>query len=92
MGFLWAIFALEETHLIEIAVNTRLLQHNKLEGIGRFMFETLKRITLGHPEHHFYFIFPAFSFSSQPCATIPSNTYVNLFSSLGKFSFLNPGS
>jgi glycosyltransferase involved in cell wall biosynthesis len=42
---------------LKIAVNTRLLQHNKLEGIGRFMFETLKRITLGHPEHHFYFIF-----------------------------------
>lgn len=42
---------------MEIAVNTRLLQHNKLEGIGRFMFETLKRITLSHPEHHFYFIF-----------------------------------
>ena len=42
---------------MEIAVNTRLLQHNKLEGIGRFMFETLKRITIGHPEHHFYFIF-----------------------------------
>jgi len=42
---------------LEIAVNTRLLQHNKLEGIGRFMFETLKRITVAHPEHHFYFIF-----------------------------------
>lgn len=33
------------------------MQHNKLEGIGRFMFETLKRITTSHPEHHFYFIF-----------------------------------
>lgn len=42
---------------MEIAVNTRLLQHNNLEGIGRFMFETLKRITTAHPEHHFYFIF-----------------------------------
>jgi glycosyltransferase involved in cell wall biosynthesis len=42
---------------LKIAVNTRLLQHNKLEGIGRFMFETLKRITVAHPEHHFYFIF-----------------------------------
>ena len=28
-----------------------------MEGIGRFMFETLKRITVAHPEHHFYFIF-----------------------------------
>jgi glycosyltransferase involved in cell wall biosynthesis len=42
---------------LKIAVNTRLLQNNKLEGIGRFMFETLKRITVEHPEHHFYFIF-----------------------------------
>jgi glycosyltransferase involved in cell wall biosynthesis len=42
---------------LEIAVNTRLLQYNKLEGIGRFMFESLKRITVAHPEHHFYFIF-----------------------------------
>ena len=46
-----------KTTPLEIAVNTRLLQHNKLEGIGRFMFETLKRITVAHPEHHFYFIF-----------------------------------
>ncbi len=42
---------------MKIAVNTRLLQHNKLEGIGRFMFETLQRITKAHPEHHFIFIF-----------------------------------
>ncbi len=42
---------------MKIVVNTRLLQHNKLEGIGRFMFETLSRITSNHPEHHFYFIF-----------------------------------
>ena len=42
---------------MEIAVNTRLLLKNKLEGIGWFTFETLKRITQQHPEHHFYFIF-----------------------------------
>jgi glycosyltransferase involved in cell wall biosynthesis len=40
-----------------IAVNTRLLLKNKLEGIGRFAYETLKRITLQHPEHQFIFIF-----------------------------------
>jgi glycosyltransferase involved in cell wall biosynthesis len=40
-----------------IAVNTRLLLKNKMEGIGWFAFETLKRITVQHPEHHFYFIF-----------------------------------
>jgi glycosyltransferase involved in cell wall biosynthesis len=40
-----------------IAVNTRLLLHDKLEGIGRFTNETLKIITRNHPEHRFIFIF-----------------------------------
>jgi glycosyltransferase involved in cell wall biosynthesis len=42
---------------VKIAVNTRLLLKNKLEGIGWFTFETLKRITKSHPEHQFYFLF-----------------------------------
>ncbi len=42
---------------MKIAVNTRLLLKNKLEGIGWFTYETLKRITQDHPEHTFYFIF-----------------------------------
>ena len=42
---------------MKIAVNTRLLLKNKLEGIGWFTFETLKRITQQHPEHEFIFIF-----------------------------------
>jgi glycosyltransferase involved in cell wall biosynthesis len=40
-----------------IAVNTRLLIPDKLEGIGWFTFETLKRITGKYPEHHFVFLF-----------------------------------
>jgi len=40
-----------------IAVNTRLLLKGKLEGIGWFTYETLKRMTLNHPEHEFIFIF-----------------------------------
>jgi glycosyltransferase involved in cell wall biosynthesis len=40
-----------------IAVNTRLLIEGKLEGIGWFTLETLKRITNNHPEHQFIFIF-----------------------------------
>ncbi|MBN1819452.1 MAG: glycosyltransferase family 4 protein [Prolixibacteraceae bacterium] len=40
-----------------IAVNTRLLLKGKLEGIGWFSLETLKRITREHPEHKFIFIF-----------------------------------
>jgi len=42
---------------LKIAVNTRLLIKNKLEGIGWFSFETLKRITRDHPEHEFFFLF-----------------------------------
>ncbi len=40
-----------------IAVNTRLLIRDKLEGIGWFTYETLKRITVNNPEHKFIFIF-----------------------------------
>jgi glycosyltransferase involved in cell wall biosynthesis len=42
---------------MRIAVNTRLLLKDKLEGIGWFSFETLKRIAQNHPEHTFYYIF-----------------------------------
>ena len=42
---------------MRIAVNTQLLIKDKLEGIGWFEYETLKRITTRHPEHEFYFIF-----------------------------------
>ncbi len=47
----------EVKHTMKIAVNTRLLLPNKLEGIGWFMYETLQRITTQHPEHEFVFIF-----------------------------------
>jgi len=42
---------------MNIAVNCRLLQKGRLEGIGWFMYENLKRITINHPEHQFFFIF-----------------------------------
>jgi glycosyltransferase involved in cell wall biosynthesis len=42
---------------LKIAINTRLLIKGKLEGIGWFTFENLKRITISHPEHQFYFFF-----------------------------------
>lgn len=55
---------------MRIAVNTRLLQKGKLEGIGWFTFETLLRMTRNHPEHEFIFIFdrpydPDFVFSEN---------------------------
>lgn len=42
---------------MEILVNTRLLLKDKLEGIGWFTYETLKRITQNNPDHHFIFAF-----------------------------------
>jgi glycosyltransferase involved in cell wall biosynthesis len=42
---------------MKIAVNTRLLIKNRLEGIGWFTYETLSRICRSHPEHEFLFIF-----------------------------------
>lgn len=42
---------------MNICVNTRLLLKDKLEGIGWFTFETLRRITSANPEHNFFFIF-----------------------------------
>jgi len=53
-----------------IAVNTRLLLKDRLEGIGWFSYESLKRITSHHPEHTFLFLFdrpydPGFIFSEN---------------------------
>lgn len=42
---------------MKIAVNTRLLLSGKLEGIGWFSYEVLKRLTQNLPEHEFIFIF-----------------------------------
>jgi len=42
---------------LEIVVNTRLLIKDKLDGIGWFTYETLKRITRDHPDDHFIFAF-----------------------------------
>lgn len=40
-----------------IAVNTRFLLNDHLEGYGYFIQETFKRITAKYPEHQFIFIF-----------------------------------
>lgn len=42
---------------MKIAVNTRFLIKEKLEGIGWFTYQSLKRITTQHPEHQFFFLF-----------------------------------
>lgn len=60
---------------MRIAVNTRLLLPGKLEGIGWFTYETLKRITQAHPEVDFLFVFdrkphPQFIFGSNVEAVV----------------------
>lgn len=55
---------------MRIAVNTRLLLKGKLEGIGWFAFESLRRLVENHPDYEFIFIFdrppdPAFIFANN---------------------------
>ncbi|MBK6398013.1 MAG: glycosyltransferase family 4 protein [Bacteroidetes bacterium] len=42
---------------MRIAVNTRMLLKGKMEGIGYFTYETMKRMVKNHPEHQFIFMF-----------------------------------
>lgn len=42
---------------MNIAVNTRLLLHGRLDGWGRFAYETLRIMVQQHPEHRFIFLF-----------------------------------
>jgi glycosyltransferase involved in cell wall biosynthesis len=42
---------------MRIAVNTRMLLPGKMEGIGNFTYETMKRLTVRYAQHEFIFIF-----------------------------------
>lgn len=42
---------------ISIALNVRHLIPNKMEGIGWFSYQIIKRLTQQHPDVHFYFLF-----------------------------------
>ncbi len=42
---------------MRIVVNTRLLLKDRLDGIGWFTYETMKRITESHSGHEFIFLF-----------------------------------
>lgn len=71
---------------MRIAVNVRLLLKDRLEGIGWFTYETLKRNATEHPEHEFLFIFdrpfhPDFVFSSNvtPLVLSPPTRHPVLF-------------
>ncbi|MCT4559950.1 MAG: glycosyltransferase family 4 protein [Crocinitomicaceae bacterium] len=42
---------------MRIAINTRFLIKDKMEGFGWFTYEVVQRIVKDHPEHEFYFFF-----------------------------------
>lgn len=42
---------------MRIAVNTRLLLKDRLDGIGWYAFQTLRRVVRDHPSDEFYFLF-----------------------------------
>jgi glycosyltransferase involved in cell wall biosynthesis len=42
---------------VQIVVNTRLLLKDRLDGMGWFTYQTLKRITTRNPDVHFVFLF-----------------------------------
>ncbi len=70
----------------KIAINTRFLLPDKLEGIGWFSYEVLKRWVEWHPEHDFIFIFDRkydeqFIFGSNvtPVVTFPQARHPFLF-------------
>jgi glycosyltransferase involved in cell wall biosynthesis len=71
---------------MRIAVNTRLLIKDKLEGIGWFTHQTLSRIVRQHPEHEFIFFFdrpydPSFVFAPNvtPVVVAPQARHFVLF-------------
>lgn len=62
---------------MKIAVNTRLLLKDKMDGIGLFTFESFKKIVLAHPDTEFIFIFdrapqPEFLFAKNITAKVIS--------------------
>lgn len=42
---------------MRIAINTRFLLPDKMEGFGWYTYEISKRLVLNHPEHEFFFFF-----------------------------------
>lgn len=42
---------------MRIAVNTRMLLKNRMEGVARYIYHTTKEMVLSHPEDDFYFFF-----------------------------------
>ncbi|MCF8246402.1 MAG: glycosyltransferase family 4 protein [Saprospiraceae bacterium] len=71
---------------MRIAVNTRFLLKNRLEGIGLFTHEVVRRLVAQHPEHEFVFFFdrpfdPSFVFGKNvtPVVLFPPARHPFLF-------------
>lgn len=71
---------------LKIAVNTRMLLKDRLDGTGWFAYQTLKRLTQAHPEIEFIFLFdrkfsPEFIFSNNitPIVVWPPTRHAFLY-------------
>ncbi|MBR5602831.1 MAG: glycosyltransferase family 4 protein [Bacteroidales bacterium] len=78
---------------MKIAVNTRLLLKDKLEGIGWVAYECLRRMVLSHPEVEFHFIFdrepdPKFIFADnvKPVVLFPQARHPFLYIAFFEFA------
>jgi glycosyltransferase involved in cell wall biosynthesis len=71
---------------VRIAINTRFLIADKMEGFGWYTYEITRRIVKDHPEHEFFFFFdrpyhPDFIFASNvtPVVLCPAARHPILF-------------
>ena len=78
---------------MKIAVNTRLLLKDKLEGIGWVAYECLRRMVTSHPEVEFHFIFdrepdPKFIFGEnvKPVVLFPPARHPFLYIAFFEFA------
>ena len=78
---------------MKIAVNTRLLLKDKLEGIGWVAYECLRRMVTSHPEVEFHFIFdrepdPKFIFADnvKPVVLFPPARHPFLYIAFFEFA------
>ena len=69
-----------------VAVNTRFLLKDRLEGIGWFTYETIRRLVEWHPEHQFIFFFDrpfdkkfVFAHNVKPVVLFPPARHPFLF-------------
>ena len=80
------LYLCKKEFALKIAVNTRLLLKDKLEGIGWVAYECLSRIVKAHPDDEFYFLFdrkpdPKFIFAEnvKPVVLFPQARHPFLY-------------